>query len=367
MENKKSLAFQVFYGFAEELYPDCFDYSEVDYVDEKTEVTIICNKCGNKFKITPNDFLNQGGCCYREDDTEIKGEIYIETPKIEKNPEKTYKKIPKLTTELFIQRCEEKYGMGTYGYDQVVYVNSYTKVKIYCPICNEYFEIRPSSFLDLKCPGCPKCSHRKMGQKYRMSQDEWISKAQAKWGDICDYSGTVYTGANNDVEVYCKEHQGYFRQRASTHMTAAYGCPICSFKHTASESLGEKEIEEILTSLGISYEREYQLRGEIQGRNSMILRIDFKYIIDGKEFWIEYHGEQHYTDIRFFGHGDKDWFKKQQERDQRVREYCRDSGISLLEIPYTYIGSREELVKIILDFNQGVTPEVKIPQPGKTR
>ena len=362
---EKDKKFQVFYEFAEELYPDCYNYSEVDYVDTETEVTIICNKCGNRFKITPNDFLNYGGCCQIED-YEIPKEEIIETSNMgnEKKPKKIYKKIPKLTKELFIQRAEEKYGVETYGYDEVVYVNSYTKVKIYCPVCKEYFEIIPASFLNSTSLGCPKCSNREKGLKSRMSQEEWISRAQAKWGDVCDYSKTIYNGANNEVEVFCKEHQGYFRQRASTHMTSAYGCPICSFRHTASESLGEKEIEEILKSLGIKYEREYQLRGEIQGRNSKILRIDFRYFIGDQEYWIEYHGEQHYTNIKFFSHGDEGWFEKQQTRDQSVRDYCQNYNIKLLEVPYTYVGKTERL---ILDFNQGITPEINIPEAKKTR
>lgn len=282
--------------------------------------------------------------------------------------EKTHKKLPKLTKEIFIQRAEEKFGVGTYGYDEVVYVNSYTKVKIYCPICREYFEMRPDSFLKPRCKGCPKCTNRENSLKSRIPQEEWISRAQAKWGDICDYSKTVYTGSNKEVEVYCKEHQGYFRQRADNHMTSACGCPICGFRHTASESLGEKEIEKILVSLGVKYEREYQLRGKIQGRNSMILRIDFRYFIGDQEYWIEYHGEQHYTEIKFFGNGDENWFEKQQSRDQNVRDYCRDHGIKLLEIPYTYsTRKKEELEKIISKFNQGLSPILEIPGRGKTR
>ena len=38
----KELALKVFIEFSEELYPECYDYSEVNYIDTKTEVTIIC-------------------------------------------------------------------------------------------------------------------------------------------------------------------------------------------------------------------------------------------------------------------------------------------------------------------------------------
>lgn len=329
---------------SEELYPDCYDYSKVNYVNNYTKVTLICKNCGKEFEMTPCYLWKYGGCeCQRK-----------------------YKKIPYLTTETFIKRAEEKYGKGTYGYDRVDYINNYTKVKIYCPKCKDYFEIKPSSFLYRICKGCPKCAQREIGLKNKTPQEEWIKRAEAKWGDVCDYSETVYSGTKQKVRIYCKEHQGYFEQLPSVHLNAAYGCPICSFKHTASESLGEKAIENVLISFGIKYDREYQVRGIIQGRNSKILRIDFRYFLGTQEYWIEYQGEQHYTEIKFFSHGDSDWYKKQKERDQSVRDYCRDHGIRLLEIPYTYYNS-DSLKEIITDFDNGRVPKIIIPESKKAR
>lgn len=270
------------------------------------------------------------------------------------------------TKEEFIKESIEKYGEGRFGYDKVEYVNSYTKVKVFCTVCNEYVDVLPSHFLKRSIEGCPKCGNRKAGEKLRTPQDVWIDRAKEKWGDVCDYKDTVYLGSNTKVRIFCKEHQGYFEQWPNTHLNAAYGCPECSFKHEASQSLGEKEIERVLLGLGITSEREYIINDLIDGRNSRKLRIDFRYYIGPVEHWIEFHGEQHYTEIRFFSHGDPEWFKKQQERDQNVRDYCKANGIRLLEIPYTY-QDHFKIYSLITEFNSGATPEISVPGQNKTR
>lgn len=294
-----------------------YDYSEVKYIDNRTPVKITCLRCGAVLYVEPNRFLRGQSIC---------------------KCQKQYKKIPQLTKELFILRAEAKYGKGTYGYDQVNYKNIYTKVKIWCPVCQEYFEIMPGTFLTkVSNIGCPRCNQKLMGLNNRTPQDEWIAKAQARWGDVCDYTNTVYTGNKNKVTIYCKEHQGYFEQYPGTHINGAYGCPICSFKHTASESIGEKNVRLVLEDLGIQYDQEHFVIGEIEGRNKDQVRIDFSFEYKGKKFWIEYNGEQHYHFIRFFSHGDDEWLEKQVKRDENISQYAKDHGIELITIPYTYV------------------------------
>lgn len=40
-----------------EKYKNQFDYSNVEYVNSKTKINIICNRCQNNFLITPSNFL----------------------------------------------------------------------------------------------------------------------------------------------------------------------------------------------------------------------------------------------------------------------------------------------------------------------
>ena len=63
--------------------------------------------------------------------------------------------------------------------------------------------------------------------------------------------------------------------------------------------------------------------------------------------WIEYNGPQHYRRIKYFDKGDDLMFEKQLQRDENVRDYCKNNHIQLIEIPYTY--KDYESVKDLLD------------------
>lgn len=56
--------------------------------------------------------------------------------------------------------------------------------------------------------------------------EEFISEAREVWGDLYDYSRSIYTGANNKTEILCKEH-GSFLQAPSNHLRG-FKCKKCS-------------------------------------------------------------------------------------------------------------------------------------------
>jgi len=58
--------------------------------------------------------------------------------------------------------------------------------------------------------------------------------------------------------------------------------------------------------------------------------IDFYFIKNGINYFIEYNGKQHYEPIRRFG--GKKAFIKRQKRDQWVREWCKSNNYVLIEI-----------------------------------
>lgn len=57
---------------------------------------------------------------------------------------------------------------------------------------------------------------------------------------------------------------------------------------------------------------------------------------------IEFHGEQHYRPVAWFG-GEKS-FKQQMWRDSALRQYCNEHGIKLIEIPYTEFDNIESVL-----------------------
>ena len=101
---------------ATEKHGDKYDYSNVNYVNNRTKVCIICQEHG-EFWQTPSKHLIGRGC------HKCKGD---------KNRE-----METLTTEIFIKKSREKHG-DKYDYSKVDYVNGRTKVCIICPEHGEF-------------------------------------------------------------------------------------------------------------------------------------------------------------------------------------------------------------------------------------
>lgn len=84
-----------------------------------------------------------------------------------------------------------------------------------------------------------------------------------------------------------------------------------------------------------NYKSQYKITGEIKGRNTDIVIIDFRIWYNDCEYWVEYNGKAHYENIPFF-HNSINEFNNQLKRDQNVRKYCEENNIVFIEIPYTY-------------------------------
>lgn len=138
---------ELFIKEAIKVHNDKYDYSKVEYKNNKTKVCIICPKHG-EFWQTPQKHLNNRGC-------PICGGS------------------AKSNTDDFIEKARKVHG-NKYNYSKVEYVNAHTKVKIKCPKHGEFLQI-PSDHLQGK--GCPNCSH-------------FISKAEKEiYEYICQFIG----------------------------------------------------------------------------------------------------------------------------------------------------------------------------------
>ena len=186
---------------ARAVHGDRYDYSQVEYVNYQTEVTIICRDHG-PFEQKPTNHLSGCGCA------ECGGR-------------------KQLTTETFIAKAETVHG-DLYDYSQVKYVTAHTKVTI---VCSKHgpFEQTPASHNTGR--GCPNCSHL-------LTTDDFITKAKTVHGDRYDYSEVDYINSASKVTIICSDH-GAFRQRASGHLKG-YGCFDCaSQKHTNESFIAE--------------------------------------------------------------------------------------------------------------------------------
>ena len=185
---------QNFYKIKE--YQPQYDYSKAEYIDNKTEITIICKEHG-EFKIAPRNLLRGGGCSTCKSNAELE--------KLQKD---------------FIEKASSKYPQ--YDYSKVQYKNYKNKVEI---ICKEHgsFIIGVSSFL--KNGKCPECLLQEKKNRYTKPLDTFIEDAK-KVHPQYDYSKVVYKNCKTKVEIICKEHGSFFTVPSS--LLQGCGCPKCA-------------------------------------------------------------------------------------------------------------------------------------------
>lgn len=298
----KKITTQSFIEKASVIHNNKYDYSKTEYKYAQEKVTITCPIHGD-FKQTPNKHLQGQGC-----------------------PECAKSKMGHRSTQKeFIEKAKTIFP--NYDYSKVEYINSQTKIIVVCPIHGE-FKIIPNNLL--RGFGCSKCS-----KKFNSTED-FIKKAQEVHGNKYDYSKTKWINSSTKVEIICPKH-GSFLQNPYGHINGR-GCSMCAKENNKlqiAKSKGEQYIEEWCINNNIKYEHNSYLKIE-----ELNIYVDFKI----NNIIIEYNGKQHYEYTSFF-HKSKLDFLKQQYRDQKLRNYCKNNGIKLIEIRYDQ-KIEEELEKI---------------------
>jgi len=189
---------QEFITQAKKVHNDKYDYSLVDYINNKVKVKIICPIHGI-FEQTPNNHLNGCDCVY------CKGTL-------------------KKTTQQFITQAKKVHN-NKYDYSLVTYSTIDVKVKI---ICSEHGVFEQSPKHHLNGSGCPICTSNKNGLLSRLTTEEFIRRAKIKHKLKFNYSKTKYTISNNKVKIICNKHEVMFEQRPYDHIHGLGGCPQCA-------------------------------------------------------------------------------------------------------------------------------------------
>lgn len=300
--NKKSTK-EEFILKANLVHNDKYDYSKVDYVNNRTKVCIICKKHGEFFQ-TPHKHLKGQGC-----------------------RECAYERITKermFTTKSFIKKAKEIHG-EKYDYSEVEYKGYDEDVCIICPIHGRFYQTPDSH---LQGSGCQKCS-----KKYRMTTEEYINLAVKIHGDKYDYSKVNFINNKTKISIICKEH-GEFHQLPKNHLKGQ-GCPLCRLSHL------EIEIANMLKENNIEYEQ--------QKRFEWLNKMSLDFYLPNYNIAIECQGIQH------FEHKENSIFDEKmvdeiKTRDNIKRELCSENNIKLLyfsnlhiDYPY-YVYEDKELL-----------------------
>ena len=336
---------------ATEKHKGKYDYSKVEYVNNKTKVCIICsNPEHGEFWQSPSVHLRSGGCpkcgqIVRNDSKRLSLLEFIKKSRKVHGDKYDYSKVEYVNAhtkvciicpehgkfeqkasahlsgygcpkcghktpliEDFVKKSKRKHG-NKYDYSKAVYVDWKTKVCIICPEHGEFWQKLNDH---TNGQGCPTCAHEANGERKRLSKEEFIKKAREVHGDKYDYSKVEYVGTFKKVCIICPDHDDFW-QIPSSHLQGV-GCPKCNLSHL------ERSVMNYLDNMGITYD--YQKRFNWLGKQSL----DF-YLPD-YNVGIECQGEQHFFPIEYFG-GDKE-FKKVLERDKRKKALCEEHGIKLL-------------------------------------
>ena len=214
-----------------------YGYERSIFIDRSTPMEIFCLTHQIYFWQRPDAHINGRGCkeCRKEYQTKNKQQ------KGQKNFERKSRLVP-------------NHQGKNYGYEEIMYIDVYTPIKIYCPTCKEYFWQRPNDHLNGK--GCQTCGHNRQqaesDRRKKLARDTFIEKANIKHGiGRYGYIKIEYNKSNEKVCIICNKCELEFRQTPNSHL-AGQGCPYCR------ESYGEKEIRKYLLENNINFDRQFK-------------------------------------------------------------------------------------------------------------
>lgn len=136
VHNQQRKPREQFIAEAKAIYGDRYDFSKVEYKQNRITVTVICPKHG-AWQVRPYDLLRGHGCPKCADEKNAEGRM--------------------LSQSEFIRRAKRLH-QGFYDYSKVVYRGINRKVEIICPAHGSFWQV-PNSHLQGK--GCAKCKAEK--------------------------------------------------------------------------------------------------------------------------------------------------------------------------------------------------------------
>ena len=271
-----------FIRVAQQIWQNKYDYSLVDYKNEKTKIKIVYDGIvyeqlpGGHLKYPPEKFLNQ---------------------------------------EIFLIKARRKWG-DKYDYSLVEFKTTHQPVKIIYK--GVIYEQLPSN-------------HLKYAPERRnvRTLETFIEDSKEIHNNKYSYDKAEYISDKHNVIITCPLH-GDFKQKPSVHLKGS-GCKRCS------ESFGEKKIAKILENMGIEFIREHMFKDL-----KAISYLKFDFYLPALRTCIEFDGIQHYEPLEFFG-GIKA-FELLKERDALKQSYCEDNYIDLIRIRYDQLNKVDDIL-----------------------
>ena len=155
-KSNKKIKFETFIERAKKIHGDNYIYDKNDFIDISTKMRIFCKKHNTYFVQTPKNHVHKTN--------PTKCPLCSAENVIIKNRD---------TFDDFLKKAKIIHGEH-YLYDKESYVNSTTKMKIFCKKCNKWFKQKPHTHLSGS--GCPKCKKSKMEEKVMCELEKYKIK-----------------------------------------------------------------------------------------------------------------------------------------------------------------------------------------------
>jgi len=187
----KRLTTQQFIEKAKQIHGDIYNYDNVEYINNRTKVKIICSIHG-EFEQIPNSHLLKIGC-------------------------PSCGGTKKLTWSTFLSKANYKHN-NKFTYEPLQSFNNKTKVTI---TCKEHGKFKQQIGNHLNGSDCPKCAGKSVYTK-----DYFIQKANKIHNNKYDYTNSTITNTHSYINIECPIH-GNFKQKMYIHL-AGSGCKQCA-------------------------------------------------------------------------------------------------------------------------------------------
>ena len=287
-----------------------YNYSEVDYTNNRNKVAITCKIHGNFYQAPANHLSGQGcpSCAIIDRANRIRKDV-----------------------SRFLSEASCVHD-NFYEYNKQSYIDDRTKISIICPKHGPFIQL-PNSHLNGR--GCPHCAVDNISASLTMSFVEFMADAIKVHGHKYIYDQSSYSSAKDRVLITCPEH-GEFYQVASYHLSG-YGCNRCH------ASKGQLEIENYIRQLTDS-----QI---LFNDRTIIAPLELDIIVPEYKLAIEYHGLYWHS----FDHTESTV-----ERNKHVVKANRslDAGYRLIQIYESEFIQRRSIIESVLRHAVGVSKKI---------
>ena len=262
----------------EKRHPGLVDYSKTTYINCKVPVTFICKKCRSEYLRDPShmlggrghgckvcnggvkdtkdsfidkarkthgDLFNYDQVVYVNSLTDVKivcpkGHVFDQTPNHHISGDGCRRCLGYYrTSDDFIALSKAKYGDTLFDYSKVCFVNMSTPVKLTCKM-GHLFETNPTVHLrEGSKGGCGECCKIYISESNTYTKEEWIELSIKRHSGFYNYDKTVYVSSQDNVTITCPKH-GDFEQKATSHSNGA-GCRGCGIEKIVESKLFSEE------------------------------------------------------------------------------------------------------------------------------